>query len=136
MTNEITNKLYVIIEEAKRQKFDNAIKFANSIADKKREEFSYLRSNKVEYCDWTTVREYIYFARDIKIINNDLTVPSTATFRSQVGFNAWLGATLIDYLEANNLSNRELQEASLNLINDRTLPTSEKLYESLSPVLS
>lgn len=136
MANEIIDKLYIIVEEAKKGNFDNAIKFADSIAKKELEEFSYIRNNKVQYCEWQTVREYIYFARDIGALTNDLKVSDEANYNSAIGFKSWIGDVLLEYLEEKGFSLAKLQSSALSLISAKKLPTTELLFGELDPNIS
>ena len=136
MANEIIDKLYVIVEESKKNEFENAIKFADSIAQRKIEEFSYIRSNQVQYCEWQTVREYIYFARDIKALTGNLKASDDADYNSFIGFKSWIGDTLLQYLDENGFSISKLQSSALNLISEKKLPTTEILFGEINPKIS
>jgi hypothetical protein len=136
MANEINDKLFVIVENAKKQQFKNAIKFAETISKKRLEEFSYIRNNQAQYCDWPTVRDYIYYAKEIGILNDDFTAPDEADYNSKFGFNSWLGDIVLRYLKDKNLSLTDLQNNSLDLINTKKLPTADNLYDKLNPDIS
>jgi hypothetical protein len=136
MANEIIDKLYAITEESKKQDFTSSIKFADHLAKQQREEFSYLRNNKLQYCEWQTVREYIVFTREIALITDKLKMPDGSTYRTMVGFKTWVGDNLLIYFDNKGIPINSLSNNILTLIENKTLPTAEKLYESLKPSMS
>lgn len=132
MENSIIDKLYIIVEESKKTQYDNAIKFADALAKRELAEFSYIRGNKVQYCEWQTVREYIYFAREIECLEQDLSSIETS-YKDKKGFSSWVGGLLIDYIEENGFSIAALEKAAMNLINVKKLPTTEFLFNEVKP---
>lgn len=132
MENSIIDKLYIIVEEAKKTEFENAIKFADKLAKRELAEFSYIRSNKVQYCEWQTIREYIYFAREIECLEQDLKSPTTS-YSNKKGFSSWVGDSIVDYIDENGFSISLLEKAAMTLINSKKLPTTEFLFSEVKP---
>ena len=135
MENSIIDKLFVIQEEAKKNEHENAIRFADTLAKQQLVEFSYTRNNKVQYCEWQTVREYIYFAREISCLEDDLSSPKTS-YRNKKGFSSWVGGLLIDYIDENGFSIKDLTKSAISLIDSKKLPTTEFLYSEVKPKIT
>jgi hypothetical protein len=129
MPNEISDKIYVIVEEAKKTTHKNAVVFADTLAKKKLDEFSYVRGGRIQYCDLKTIRDYISFAKDVGALTEELKIPSGVAYRSKVGFENWLGDVVLKYLDDNNLAISTLKSHALKLVSAKTLPTTDKLFE-------
>ncbi|GEM_PF-3855378 len=133
---DITDKIFRLVEEQKKRRYQNAIQFAQGIANEKLEEFSYIRDDQVQYSDWGTIRDYIFYASDLTVFNKNFSLPDGANFSDRRGFNSWLGDLLLTYLDNNNLDIQVIQSTSEDLIKRNILPTTDKMYEAMNTKMS
>lgn len=137
LENDISDKLYVIVSTAKAVSYKNGVLLAEAVTKLKDDAFAYIRNNKTQYCEIETVREYIAYARELKILLDELKPPTEMTARSKKGFKPWLGDVLLKYFEDNNLDlDTKVKKATLDLIDSKKLPTTENLYTQLAPSIT
>jgi hypothetical protein len=136
MANDIVDKIYVLVEEAKKTKHDSSIVFSETIARRKLEEFSYYREGKIRYCDWPTIREYIAFSKDINALTDDLSTSPALSYKTKIGFKTRISDIILEYFKTKGISISTLQTQTVNLIDARKLPTTEILFQSIKADIS
>jgi len=132
--NEIDRKLHRIALDTDPKRFTNMIAFARELESKKCIEFSYARSDKTEYSNAFTIQYYISYARQIGLIDGDLSLtrPKKDIINLE-NFQAWLSDIVFQYLNNNNSSVNEISEAIVDLfkLSPYKLSTQSNIHSQL-----
>jgi hypothetical protein len=108
---------------------------ARQLAQNKLDEFSYTRSEKIEYSSAGAISSYISFARDIRLLDGDLQIArQKKEVRALDNFQGWLADLTLQYLDRNNASLLQLGDLVHELCQRQphVLPTQEKLRSLIS----
>jgi len=114
--NAIDRKLHRVVLETDPDQFKSFIALARQIATSKPQEFSYQRLGEVQYAGAGAIVTYVSFAHDIGLLDNDLKLTRPKReIRALENFQPWLGDLTLQYLEANNASLKQIEQAIQDL---------------------
>jgi hypothetical protein len=133
--NAIDRKLHRVILDSDPNQFKTFAALSRQIASNKSAEFSYQRFEKTEYSGAESIEAYVSFAREVGLLDGDLqTVRLKKEIRTLENFQSWLSDLTMQYLDANNASVQQIQQAIIELVqaSPSRLPTQENIRAKLN----
>lgn len=141
---QLATKLQRILRDAlEASDVSDINQLAQMIAEKKHQEFSYLRRSGTEivqeFTSGGTIRKYVQFLIDLGMLNDELQLQTETSLVTQEEELALAFADRAhEMLEENGASSKIIQQKTLSILQDGEprLPTMQMLHRSLSTGLS
>lgn len=133
MTNYIDSKLYRVVLSASSDGFKTEIDLARHIRSQEAEEFKYVRKGEERISSEDTIREYVAFARDIKLLSPSLEATiDKVQIVNVTNFNNWMADCLLTFAKENGFEMADLKSTVFDLIRSKNkLPTTRNIHVQL-----
>lgn len=138
MAATIDKKLYRVVLSARSDRFKTELDVAKHIESQKAEEFKYVRNGEERICSASTIRAYVIFAKEIKLLSESLDPMIDKTqIVNTTNFNNWVADSLLAFAKENRFELSELKRVVTDLVKTQDeLPTSQNIYKQLGLKIS